>query len=107
MMNRGDVYWVDLEPTKGSEINKVRPCVVVGATPISQVRRSVVVVPLSTSGQPRPPLVIPVACLGKQVVAVCDQIRSVDKSRFSKLADQLSLKDLSMLDDGLRQVLSL
>lgn len=106
-MNRGDVFWVDLNPTKGSEINKSRPCVLVGATPINQARRTVVVVPLSTSAKARPPLTIAVTCLGKKVTAICDQIRTVDKSRLTKSAGSLSFKDLSALDDGLRQVLSL
>jgi mRNA interferase MazF len=34
MMKRGDIYWVDLNPTIGSEIKKKRPCVLMGATPI-------------------------------------------------------------------------
>ena len=107
-MDRGDIYWVDLDPTKGSEINKLRPCVLVGATPINQARHTVVVVPLSTSSsQARPPLTISVICLGKQVIAVCDQIRTVDKSRLTKSAGELSLEDLNALDDGLRQVLCL
>jgi mRNA interferase MazF len=106
-MKRGDIYWVDLNPTTGSEINTQRPCVLVGATPINQARRTVVVVPLSTSAIARPPLTILVSCLGKQVTAVCDQIRSVDKNRLKKLAGSLSEIDLNLLDDGLRQVLSL
>jgi len=106
-MNRGDVYWVDLNPTKGSEINKLRPCVIVSATPINRARRTVVVVPLSTFAKSHPPIAIAVTCLGKQVVAVCDQIRTVDKTRLTKSAGQLSSKDLHALDEGLRQVLSL
>lgn len=106
-MNRGDVYWVDLNPTTGSEINKLRPCVLVGATPINKARRTVVVVPLSTSATARPPLTISVSCLGKQVTAVCDQIRTIDKSRLKSEAGNLSDKDLNALDDGLRQILCL
>ena len=106
-MNRGDIYWVDLNPTKGSEINKLRPCVLVGATPINQARHTVVVVPLSSSTQARPPITIAVSCLQKQVIAVCDQIRTVDKSRLKNPAGQLSEEDLNALDDGLRQVLCL
>jgi len=106
-LNRGNVYWVDLDPTRGSEIRKMRLCVLVGATPINQARRTVVVVPLSTVGKPRPPIVVPVSCLGKQVVAVCDQIRAVDKTRLIKEAGSLSREDLEALDLGLRQVLSL
>jgi mRNA interferase MazF len=107
MMNRGDIYWVDLNPTKGSEINKARPCVLVGATPINQARRTVVVVPLSTSAKARPPITISVSCLNKRVTAVCDQIRTVDKSRLKDPAGTLSAKDLQALDEGLRQVLAL
>src|SRR5262245_41476901 len=106
-MNRGDIYWVDLNPTRGSEINKQRPCVLVGATPINQARHTVVVVPLSTSAKARPPITIPVLCMGEQVTAICDQSRTVDKSRLKNLADSLSIKDLNALDDGLRQVLCL
>jgi len=106
-LKRGDVYWVDLDPTKGSEIQKMRPCVLVGATPISKARRTVVVVPLSTAGKPRPPIAIPAFCLGKQVVAVCDQIRAVDKARLIKKADSMSKEDMTALDVCLRQVLSL
>ena len=106
-MNRGDIYWVDLGPTRGSEINKARPCVLVSATPINRARRTVVVVPLSTSAKARPPITISVSCLGKKVTAVCDQIRTVDKSRLKDQAGDLSVKDLNALDDGLRQVLSL
>ena len=106
-MNRGDIYWVDLNPTKGSEINKERPCVLVGATPINRARHTVVVIPLSTSAKARPPITISVSCMGKQVTAVCDQIRTVDKSRLKSSAGSLSSNDLNALDDGLRQVLSL
>lgn len=106
-MNRGDIFWVDLNPTTGSEINKQRPCVLVGATPINQARHTVVIVPLSTSAKARPPITILVSCLNKQVTAVCDQIRTVDKSRLKVFIGTLSDMDLNSLDDGLRQVLSL
>ena len=106
-MIRGDVYWVNLDPTKGSEINKSRPCVLVGATPINKARRTVVVVPLSTSAKARPPIAIAVTCLKKEVVAICDQIRTVDKTRLIKHAGTLSSSDINKLDDGIRQTLCL
>ena len=63
--------------------------------------------PLSIQAKTHPPLTIPVSCLGKEVVAVCDQIRTVDKTRLLKSAGNLSLKDLDGLDNGLREVLAL
>jgi mRNA interferase MazF len=79
----------------------------VGATPINKGRHTVIVVPLSTSAKARPPLTISVDCLDKQVTAVCDQIRSIDKSRLKNPAGHLSIKDMQALEDGLRQILSL
>ena len=106
-MNRGDIYWIDLNPTTGSEINKQRPCVLVGAIPINQARHTVVIVPLSTSAKARPPITIFVSCLNKKVIAVCDQIRTVDKSRLKTFIGTLSDTDLNSLAESLRLVLNL
>ena len=106
-MNRGDIYWVDLDPTTGAEIKKLRPGIIISATPINQARRTVVIIPLSTSAKARPPIAISVQCLGKAVVAICDQIRTVDKSRLVKSMGQISLADLEELESSLRQVLML
>ena len=109
MMKRGDIYWVDLNPTIGSEIKKKRPCVLIGATPINKARRTVVVIPLSSAGVPKPmpTLTIGVKCLGKEAVAVCDQIRAVDKSRLQEKIEELGKDELLELENGLRQVLCL
>jgi mRNA interferase MazF len=53
-MSRGDVYWLNLHSTQGSEIQKRHPCVLIGATAINQARRTVMVIPLSTSATARP-----------------------------------------------------
>ena len=107
MLRRGDIYWVNLDPAVGSEIKKKRPCILIGATPINEARRTVVVVPLSSAGKPRPPLTIPLKCLGRQAVAVCDQIRAVDKSRLVEKIETISKDDLLELEKGLRQTLAL
>ena len=106
-MKRGDIFWVNLEPSTGSEIRKSRPCVLVGATPLNQVRRTIVVVPLSSSPNERPPLTVRVTCLGKKVVAVCDQIKAIDKKRIMKPAGRLSTVEWRILDEALKQVLAL
>ena len=106
-MKRGDVYWANLDPTIGSEIKKKRPCVLVGANPINTARRTVVVVPLSSSAKSHPPLTIPVSFLGKEAVAVTDQIRAIDKSRILEKGGTLTLEELKAIDEGLRQVLCL
>ena len=103
---RGTIYWVNLDPTTGSEIKKKRPCVLVGATPVNMARRTVIIVPLSSSAKSLPPLTVEVNALGKKVVAVCDQIRSVDKSRLVKEAGKLSLPDLGRVVESIKEIIS-
>jgi mRNA interferase MazF len=81
-IERGEIWWVNLSPTIGSEIRKRRPCVVLSANEINRLRATPVVVPLSSSPQAAPPIVVPVPSAGKNSVAVLDQIRAVDKKRF-------------------------
>jgi len=106
-LKRGNVFWVNLDPTVGSEIRKKRPCVIIGATPINKARRTVIVLPLSSSGSPRPPITVEVECLGRKAIAVIDQIRAIDKSRLLEQAGSLSKTDLETIERALRVVLGL
>lgn len=104
---RGAIWWVDLDPARGGEIRKLRPAVVLSADGLNRARRTVVVVPLSTGPQPRPPIVVATPSLGEHSVAVCDQVRAVDKSRLTRIAGTLSRADLRAIEDGVRAVLQL
>ena len=106
-ITRGSVYWIDLNPTQGSEIQKIRPCVVVGINPINQERKTVVVIPLSTAGKARPPLTIQVRCQDTEAIAVIDQIRAVDKSRLKGKLSELSLEEMESIKKALTVVLGI
>jgi mRNA interferase MazF len=107
MPRRGEVWWVRLDPTQGSEIRKTRPCLVVSSDILNERRRTVVVVPLSTSPATSPPLLVPLRCAGQPAVAVMDQIRAVAKERLEEKMGALSEADLAAVEDGFRQVLDL
>lgn len=104
---RGEVWWVRLNPTEGSEISKTRPCLIVSTNVINARRRTVVVVPLSTSPQPSPPLLIPLNCAGREVVAVIDQIRAVAKERLQGRLAEISAAELEAVAAGIRRILEL
>ena len=104
-MKRGEVWWVDLDPTGGGEIQKTRPAVILTVDALNRARRTVVVVPLSSSATPRPPIVVSVPSAGVGSVAVCDQVRAVDKARLVRHIGKLSESDLLALGNGVRQVL--
>ena len=106
-MRRGEVWWVDLDSTRGSEIRKTRPAVILSVDALNRARRTVVVVPLSSAAPARPPLVVLVESAGTGSVAVCDQVRAVDKTRLLSKLGELSLPDLKRLAESVAIVLGL
>jgi mRNA interferase MazF len=81
-ISRFQVWLVELNPTKGKEINKTRPCVVISPDEMSALS-TVVVAPMTTKGFEFP---CRVTCRfnGKSGLILLDQIRAVDKSRLIK-----------------------
>ena len=104
---RGDIAWVRLDPTQGSEIAKTRPCVVLSSDALNQWRKTVVVVPLSTSPKPNPPLAVPVRFGNRDSVAIPDQIRAVSKERLERVAFHLTASEMEAVEQAVRDVLDL
>ena len=88
VINRFEVYLVDLDPTVGSEIKKTRPCVVVSPNEMNHRVRTVIVAPMTTRGRAYPTRV---ACRfgGKSGQVVLDQIRTVDAARLVRKLGRL------------------
>lgn len=81
--SRGEVYLIELDPTRGSEIRKTRPCLVVSPDELNHHLRTVIVAPMTTAGHSSP---FRVACrfAGKHGRVVLDQLRTVDRERLKK-----------------------
>jgi mRNA interferase MazF len=105
--DRGDIWWVALDPTPGSEIRKTRPCVVISVKVLNERRRTVIVVPLSSSPKASPPILIRISCDGRPAVAVSDQIRAVAKARLHSRLGAVTTEEMAALEDGLRQIMQL
>ena len=88
-VSRGDIFLVELNPTRGSEIRKTRPCVVVSPDELNTHLRTFIVAPLTTGGHPYP---FRVRCgfEGKDGHIVADQLRAVDSDRLVKRLGRLS-----------------
>ena len=81
MVKRGDVYWVNLDSTVGSEIKKARPALVVSPDDMNLKLPRVIVAPLTSTGQAlgcRPE----VRFKGKRARILLDHLRGVDKVRL-------------------------
>lgn len=90
---RGEVYLVSLNPTKGGEIRKTRPCVVVSPDELNANLRTHIVAPMTT-GSHTYPFRISCRFQGKAGHVVLDQIRTVDRSRLVQRLGRLSSQAL-------------
>jgi mRNA interferase MazF len=87
VVNRFEIYLVNLDPTIGSE-EKTRPCLIVSPDEMNQNIRTVIVAPLTSKGRTYPTRV---SCRfkGKSGHVVLDQIRTLDKARLVKRLGRL------------------
>lgn len=100
-MRRGEIWWVEFDPSIGSEIRKTRPAVIISNDSANRNLARVVVVPL-TSNVTR---LYPGECLltvaGQPSKAMADQIMAADKRRLKSRRDVLDDTDLRRLEDAL------
>jgi mRNA interferase MazF len=102
VVNRFDVYLINLDPTIGSEIQKTRPCLIISPDEMNRFIRTVIVAPMTTKGLAFPTRI---ACKfqRKQGQIVLDQIRTVDKARLvrkvGRIDKQTQAEVLSILGE--------
>lgn len=90
MVKRGEVYWVNLDPTIGSEIRKTRPALIISPDDMNAALPRVIIAPLTSKGQPlgcRPEVLFD----GKKARILLDQIRTIDKQRLSGKLGEIAL----------------
>jgi mRNA interferase MazF len=79
--HRDEVWLVDLDPTRGAEIQKIRPCLVVSPDEINEEVLTVIIAPLTSTIRSYPTRVS-VRFQGKNGQIALDQLRSVDRRRL-------------------------
>ena len=104
---RGDIYWVALDPTLGTEIRKTRPAVVVSNDSCNVYGARVVVLPITSNVSSLYPGEAAIEVKGKPGRVLGDQIRSIDKSRLRSRLGRLSQDELGAVDEALRVTLGL
>ena len=93
-IRRGEIYLVELNPTRGREIRKTRPCVVVSPDELNAHIGTFIIAPLTTGSHPYP---FRIACrfAGKDGHVVLDQLRTVDRERLVKRLGALTAPTLA------------
>lgn len=105
---RGEIYWCALDPVVGAEQAKTRPCVVVSSTVINKARKTIVIVPLTSTPSPVTwPVLISMPSVRPESKARIEQVRAIDKSRALKYLGTIGRSDLQSMTEALADVLEI
>ena len=105
-MKRFDVYLITLNPTRGAEIKKTRPCLIVSPNEMNDHISTVIVAPMTSKGRNYPTRI---ACRfqGTRGQIVLDQIRTVDKTRLVKKLGRVSATTQDRVLGGLAAIFAI
>ncbi len=106
-MRRGEVWWVNFEPSVGGEIQKERPAVIVSNDAANKALNRVQVIPLTSNVERLYPSEAYVVLNGQQHKAMADQLTTVSKARLSNIIGRLAELDMKRVEQAMKTQLGL
>lgn len=101
-MQRGEVWWVNFDPSIGGEIRKKRPAVIISNNASNKFLNRIQVVPLSKNMEKLYPSEAAVVFEGNESKAMADQLATVSKARLFRRAGVLSQEDMHKIEEAIK-----
>jgi mRNA interferase MazF len=106
-MKRGEIWWVNFDPSTGGEIQKQRPAVIVSNDLSNKYLNRVQVVPVTSRVEKLYPSEAYIMVAGKQGKAMADQLATVSKQRFFNQIGQVTPVEMQEIERAIRTQLEL
>jgi mRNA interferase MazF len=97
MIKRYEIYFADLNPTRGREIRKIRPVVIVSQDVMNKYLDTVVICPLTSKLHPQWRTRLQITCAKQEAEIAVDQIRTINRQRLKNKIDALSKSKAAQL----------
>jgi mRNA interferase MazF len=101
-LNQYQIVIVNLDPTIGSEIKKIRPCVIISPNEMNKYLNTIIIAPMTSQSKPYPTRV-EVFHENKKGWIVIDQIRTIDKQRIIKSVEKLTNNEIKKVKSILKE----
>ena len=99
------VFWVDLNPTRGAEMNKTRPCVVISPPEMNSFLRTVIIAPVTSRSREGYPTRVKLSVKDISGWIVLDQIRAIDKARLCEKIGELGAEEIKAVKSIVKEML--
>jgi mRNA interferase MazF len=104
---RGEIYWADLEPTRGSETKKKRPGLIVSNDIGNELSNVVMVAPITSKAAKVYPFEVKLDLDGTPTKVMLNQCRALDKSRLQKKIGKASPETMQAIGEAIKLVFSI
>ncbi len=104
---RGEIYWIKLDPTVGSEIQKTRPAVVISNDSQNKISQRIIIAPITSSVKSIFPFEVRITINDKDCKILLDQIRAIDKIRIAAFISELNNATMNKVNNAIKIALSL
>lgn len=104
---RGDIYWIKLDPTIGTEIQKTRPCLILSNNSQNKKGMRVIAAPITTKVKTVYPFEAKIALKARECKVLLDQIRALDHRRIGARIGSIDLSTRMEVEAALRVALAL
>lgn len=106
-IKKGDVFWVNLDPTVGSEMNKTRPAVIISNDVQNSLGIRYIISPITSKIKKVYPFEALIQVNDKKAKALLDQIRVIDNKRLGKFICRLTINEILDINSAIKLVLAI
>jgi len=104
---RGEIYWIDLDPTRGSETQKTRPGLVVSNDIGNENSDMVMIAPITSKIKHVFPFEVKTVVSGSPAKIMLNQCRALDKTRFGQKIGEIDLLTMQYVEEAIKVVFAI